>query len=223
MDLSAARTLASELMTQHGLAGWHFQFDNAKRRAGVCKHHQKVIGLSAPLTRLHPEGEVRDTLLHEIAHALVGPRAGHGPQWVAVAQRIGCSGDRCVSDDAPTVPGAWVGSCPRGHTVDRHKRPEAVLLCGLCGDRPALERVFDWRRHGRPVTMHPNYVAQLEALRSGTRITLLPVGSRGRVTVSGDYHGRVGTIVKRGRTNYHLRIAEGVLQVPIAWVEPAGA
>jgi len=90
VDLEDARRLATELMTRHGLAGWRFELDRAKRRAGICRHQQRTIGLSAPLTRLHPEAEVRDTILHEIAHALAGPRAGHGPAWVATALRIGC-------------------------------------------------------------------------------------------------------------------------------------
>src|SRR4051812_30508933 len=85
VDLEDARGLAHELMRRHGLGGWRFEFDQAKRRAGVCRHRQKVIGLSAPITRLHPADEVRDTVLHEIAHALAGARAGHGPVWVATA------------------------------------------------------------------------------------------------------------------------------------------
>ena len=52
-------------------------YDSAKRRAGVCRFATQTLGLSAPLTTLHSEVEVRDTILHEIAHALVGPRHGH--------------------------------------------------------------------------------------------------------------------------------------------------
>lgn len=221
MDLEDARQLAHELMDQHGLTGWRFAFDQAKRRAGVCRHSQRVIGLSAPITRLHPEEEVRDTVLHEIAHALVGPRAGHGPVWAATARRIGCSAERCVPDDAPAVPGDWIGVCLQGHAVDRHRRPERVLLCTACGDRPVTERIFEWLHHGRPAAMHPNYVDELRALCEGRRLVRLGVGHRARITVPGDFYGRVGTVVKTGRTRYHLRVAEGVLQVMHAGVEPA--
>lgn len=221
MELDQARRLAQELMAQHGLTGWRFEFDRAKRRAGICRHAQRVIGLSAPLTRLHPDAEVRDTLLHEIAHALAGPRAGHGPVWAATARRIGCSAERCVPEDAPSVPGSWVGVCSRGHSVDRHRRPERVLLCTRCGDRPTAERVFEWLHHGRPASMHPNYVDELRALREGRRLVRLGVGCRARITVPGDYFGRVGTVVKTGRTRYHVKVREGVLQVVHAGVEPA--
>ncbi len=35
--------------------------------------------------------QVRDTVLHEIAHAIAGPEAGHGPLWKATARRIGAT------------------------------------------------------------------------------------------------------------------------------------
>jgi hypothetical protein len=221
MDLDAAWELAHALMAEHGLTGWRFEFDRAKRRAGVCRHQQQVIGLSAPITRLHPVAEVRDTILHEIAHALAGPKAGHGPAWATTARRIGCSGERCVPGDAPALPGAWVGVCPQGHATDRHRRPERVLLCTLCRSRPVHERVFDWLHQGRPAAMHPNYLHELEALREGRRLVRLGPGCRARITVPGDFYGRVGTVVKTGRTKYHVKVREGVLQVVHAGVEPA--
>lgn len=221
VDLEDAWTLAQRLMREHGLVGWRFEFDRAKRRAGICRHQQRVIGLSGPITRLHPEAEVRDTILHEIAHALAGPRAGHGPRWVATARRIGCSGERCVSEDVPQLTGAWVGVCPRGHEVDRHRRPERVLLCGRCRNAANPDRVFEWLHHGRPAAMHPNYLHELAAIRDGRRLVRLGVGTRARITAPGDFHGRVGTVVKTGRTRYHLRLKEGVLTVVHAAVEPA--
>ena len=35
--------------------------------------------------------EVRDTILHEIAHALAGAKAKHGPAWKAIARRLGAT------------------------------------------------------------------------------------------------------------------------------------
>ena len=66
MDLSDAYRMGTELLQRHGLDAWSLAFDNAKRRAGVCRHGARVIGLSAPLARLHSVEEVRETLLHEI-------------------------------------------------------------------------------------------------------------------------------------------------------------
>ena len=67
--------------------------------------------------------------------------------------------------------------------------------------------------------MHPNYEAELERLRSGARREVLPVGTKARVLAAGAHHGRVGRVVKRGRTSYHVRTGTEVLRVPFALVE----
>lgn len=222
MDLRDAYALAEHLLEVHGLSGWTVEFDSAKRRAGVCRFATRTIGLSAPLTTVHPETEVRDTILHEIAHALVGPRHGHDRAWRETALAIGCSGQRCTPADAPRPEAPWLGVCPAGHTTDRHRRPERVMTCRHCSSRFDLTYVFSWTHHGRPAAMHPNYVAELERLASGERPAWVRVGGRARITVDGEHHGRVGEVVKRGRTSYHLRVGSTVFRVPFAWVEPLG-
>ncbi len=221
MELGAARVMATQLLRQHGLGDWQVVFDRAKTRAGVCRADARQIGLSAPLTRLHAEEEVRDTVLHEIAHALVGPRHGHDASWRAVALRIGCSALRCVPPDAPRVETPWTGTCPAGHTVGRHRRPERVAICRRCDGAPA-ERVFDWRHFGRRVPMHPRYVAELAALNGIDTLVPAPVtvGARVRVVAPGRFCGTVGAVVKRGRTRFHVAVREGVVTVPFAYVEP---
>ena len=142
MEIGAAREMARGLMDEHGLQGWQLTFDRAKRRAGVCRPGQRTIGLSRPLTELHDVAQVRDTVLHEIAHALAGPRAGHGPRWREIAAAIGAVPQRCLPSDAPTVAGAWVGTCPAGHTIDRHRRPTQVSSCRECSRASDPEAIF---------------------------------------------------------------------------------
>ena len=223
MDLRAALALGRELMQLHGLDDWVIQLDRAKTRAGVCRPRTRTISLSAHLTHLHPVEEVRDTILHEVAHALVGVRHGHDAVWRAKAVEIGCSGRRCSSEEAPRLEGPWAGTCPSGHVVTRHRMPTRVGLCGRCRG-PEHERLLEWTYGGRPVAMHPNYVAELEAFlrsRPDQAPGWLPPGERVRVSASGQYHGVVGSIVKRGRTRYHVKIPGGLLTVPFAYVEPA--
>lgn len=225
MDLSDAHSLGERLLAQHGLtaAGWRVVFDRAKRRAGVCRFGPKEISLSAPITRLHDEAEVRDTILHEIAHALVGHRHGHDATWRRAAREIGCSGSRCTSADAPRVEPPWLGVCAAGHTTGRHRRPERVMTCAACSRRFDLTHLVTWTYRGAPAPMHPNYDAELARLRAGQGTTLLPVGASVRVTAAGELHGSEGRVVKRGRTRYHLRVGRQVLSVPFAWVEPLDA
>jgi predicted SprT family Zn-dependent metalloprotease len=221
MERRDVLTLAEGLLRDHGLAGWRVELDHAKRRAGVCRFADRVIGISGPLAALHSDEEVRDTVLHEIAHALVGPSHGHDAVWRATARRIGCSARRCVDASAPRVAGAWVGTCPAGHLKDRHRRPERVMSCGTCSRTFSVEHVYTWTFHGRPAPMHPNYLAELEALRSGRGLRVLPVGARVRITAPGEFRGRVGRVVKRGRTSYHVSVTGGLLRVAFAAVEPA--
>ena len=201
MDLTEAALMGRRLLDQHGLHDWTIVFDRAKRRAGICRWARKEIGLSAPLTSIHPESEVRDTVLHEVAHALVGPRHGHDQVWRALAMRIGCSGERCSSDDAPGIDGHWVGTCPAGH-------------------------LLTWTFRGQPAQMLPGYRAELERLTAAaaTPAPKAPVrlGDPVRIVVPGSkYDGVTGTLVKRGRTRYHLRVGNSVMTVPFAMVQPA--
>ncbi|MFM6848515.1 MAG: SprT family zinc-dependent metalloprotease [Terrabacter sp.] len=224
MDLKTASVMGRQLMEEHALHDWTLVLDRAKTRAGACRPARREIALSAPLTRLHDEAEVRDTLLHEIAHALVGARHGHDPVWQAKALEIGCSGQRCSSAEAPTLEGVWRATCPAGHTLSRHRRPTRVGLCGRCSG-PPRDRVFGWTLQGRSVDMHPNYVAELAALLADAPQQMpgtLGPGQVVRVTAPGQYDGRVGPILRRGRSNYKVRLQEGVLSVPFAWVEAAG-
>ncbi len=221
MDLLAAHDLATQLLTQHGLHDWTVAYDNAKRRAGQCRFHDRVVSLSAGLTRLHDEAEVRDTVLHEIAHALAGAQAGHGPVWREVAAAIGCSARRCVSPDAPRLPGAWLGVCPAGHTVERHRRPERVLTCPQCCATFSVAHAFAWTYRGVPAPMHPNYLAELRDLRAGVAPRRFPPGALVRVIAPGEFKGRTGTVVKRGRTRYHVRLGSTLITVLFAGVEAA--
>lgn len=226
MNLGEAQALARALLDEHGLRDWTVVLDRAKRRAGVCRPGRKEIGLSGPLTALHPEAEVRDTILHEIAHALVGPRHGHDTVWRATALRIGASGERCTSADAPVIDGDWVGLCPAGHRVTRHRRPERPASCRSCSTTFDPAHLISWTHRGRRVPMSAAYEQALERLSqpalSLPATVVLRSGDRVRIVTPGQkYHGVAGTLVKRGRTRYHVRVPGGVLTVPFALVEPA--
>jgi predicted SprT family Zn-dependent metalloprotease len=139
--LGEARRLAEGLMAQYGLSGWVFAFDRARRRAGVCRFPTLTrpgrIGLSLYFVERNDLEQVRDTILHEIAHALAGPRAGHGPRWKAACSLIGAVPERCYRSGDVTMPGGkWRATCPGcGRQHHRHRRPPSLTgyHCKPCG------------------------------------------------------------------------------------------
>lgn len=139
MNLLKAKQLTINLMHHHSLLdkGWSFEFDKAKRRFGCCKHHRKLITLSEPITELNDEAEVKDTILHEIAHALVGVGHGHDRVWKKKAIEIGCDGKRCYDSSVIATPkpnySAICPGCNREHK--RMRRVIRSVSCAYCSNR----------------------------------------------------------------------------------------
>ena len=96
MKLTDARATALALMATHGLrkTGWTFTFDRATQRLALCNHLTRTIQLGETFTRSAEEDDVTQALLHEIAHALVGPTHAHNAVWKRMARSIGHSGER---------------------------------------------------------------------------------------------------------------------------------
>lgn len=152
MELYEVDALARELMAEHGLTDWDFGFDRARCRAGLTNHTARRITLSRALMALYDEEQVCDTILHEIAHALVGPTHGHDAVWSAKARELGSSGERLVPADAPTVKGRWEGRCPAGHTVTRMQRPRQPMSCARCSRSFSPEHLLIWTVGDEPVS-----------------------------------------------------------------------
>lgn len=230
MQTSHALRLARELMNQHGLQHWSVGLDRAKTRAGATHFGRHRITLSGPLTRAHDEAFVRDTILHEIAHALVGPRHGHDRVWKSMAREIGASDSRCFVSEAAKELAPFIGTCPAGHEVRRHKRPTRLVSCTQCSSSFDRAHLFEWTYRGHAFTHHPTYakelvdspaVGPLGGVTSPVAARMLQLGALARITAEGRYHGRTGEIEAVGRTRYQLRLDEGILSIPFALVEPA--
>jgi predicted SprT family Zn-dependent metalloprotease len=133
MDLLEARNIATNLLLKHGLKSWVFDFDESKRRFGACHFKTKRITLSRHLVSLNDKEIVINTILHEIAHALVGREHGHNSIWVAKAREIGCTGDRCYdSSVVATPPHKYIGSCPNNHIFKAHRISKHRQSCTTC-------------------------------------------------------------------------------------------
>ena len=154
MKLNLATVLAESLMAKHldlfdKHLGWSFAFDNASVRLGLCSYTRRVISLSAEFVQRNAEEQVRDTILHEIAHVLAGAKAGHGRLWKLTAISIGAKPERCsTSDDMNTKPGRYVGTCADCQgTLSMHRLGKIIKQGGrhtACLHKPNRGRITQW-------------------------------------------------------------------------------
>ncbi|QWS69361.1 SprT-like protease [Mycobacterium Phage PeaceMeal1] len=126
MTATQARELTQDLLHEHGLKGWAFKFDNAKRRAGQCSYSARTISLSRHLLAQRSYEDTLNTITHEVAHALVGAGHGHDQVWARKHRELGGDGRRCFEMEGvdPTAP--WVGTCGHGKQFARYRQPKRL-------------------------------------------------------------------------------------------------
>jgi len=123
--------LARSEMDKNGLIDWKLDLDNAKVRAGACFFREKKISFSRNFIKNANDLEIYDTILHEIAHALVGPEHGHGIVWKNMAKRLGCSAKRCHSLEFSDY--KWIRYCKNSCWEQKTHRRKSNLICRKCG------------------------------------------------------------------------------------------
>ena len=152
--LEEVQTQATEAMNHHGLEGWSLVIDNkSKRRAGVCRYGKKQIGLTLDYALKTSPADLEQTIIHEIAHALLPPGVHHGPAWKAKMRELGKNPERCHSCTW-TKPEAWIicTLCKKehGHTLKQLKnyRFEGNTVmshkCSQCGERNLSRQSSDY-------------------------------------------------------------------------------
>jgi predicted SprT family Zn-dependent metalloprotease len=148
-ELARVRQWANALIALHlDPAEWSFGFDNAKTRAGLCNYTTKRISVSKYLAAKYEDDEIHQILLHEIAHAMAGSKAGHGARWRAQAAELGYEGTRVHDGAIADEFAPWVGTCSNGHVHYRYRKPQRVLACGRCSRSFDRANVIVWVKRG---------------------------------------------------------------------------
>jgi len=132
------------LKNKWDLQDWKLNFSNGKRQLGHCNCKKKIISLSNAYIKTNPYDILRDTLLHEIAHAIQFKKTGktdHGPRWKTIAKKVGCTAQRCVSSEDIEVPrGKYVGVCPSCKSVTHfYRKVKRKYSCRLCSNKYSPE------------------------------------------------------------------------------------
>lgn len=145
LTLDDIKDLAEAALHEHGLdaKGWTFAWDRAVRRAGQCHFGKKQISLSKPIfSKEHNREDALDTILHEVAHAIAGPGANHGPKWKRVAENLGARPE--VYHSLATPERKVHGTCAcEGRVFKSHRLPrKKTYICPTCRE------IITWTRKG---------------------------------------------------------------------------
>lgn len=140
MELKAGIAIIDELMNKYNLKlnGWQFKLTKNKRQLGLTQWKQtasgvdKVISISSYFILYNEEWVVRDVVLHEIAHAICGLNAGHGPIWKAKCREIGARPNPTI--DYAIMPASYISVCKKcNKIVDLHySKPKTKRGCFNC-------------------------------------------------------------------------------------------
>lgn len=239
MDLTDARTLADTLLTQHGLTekGWRFDFDNAEKRLGLCTYSRKLISISRKMAAAATRTEVEQTVLHEVAHALSGHAAGHGPAWKAKAASIGYTGRRTSQNphlaaqqatravDAPLEVGARIvtggtteglvtkisGTCVhfRGLNGRRHGKDYRTARSAVVVIAAATDATRDAAQRANNPMQQYTERARIASLTAAAAATAETIPLTIGATIVTKNRGTVGVVTGFGRTNIHFQTPTG--------------
>jgi len=96
------------------LEGWTVHINpNTTNRYGRCSYGSREIELGEKFILHATDAQILDTILHEIAHALVGRGHGHGETWKAMARKVGAT--------------------PKSRSKSVGIEPRWIAVCGECG------------------------------------------------------------------------------------------
>lgn len=146
-DLDRVRRWADALIRMHlDPEVWSFGFDRARTRAGQCDYGRHRITVSRHLAERFDDDDIHQVLLHEVAHALAGSKAGHGAAWKRAARDLGYVGSRLHDGPIAEELAPWIGTCPNGHVHYRYRRPQRPLSCARCSRRFDPRFRIEWER-----------------------------------------------------------------------------
>lgn len=130
---------AYRLLKENGLTAWRVGF-NHNVRFGVCKHDEKAIFISLVGMQYSTPEAIRDTVIHEVAHAVVGPGNGHNAKWVRAAKKLGLENPQRLASEKTgsdvqrkrEETAKWRGRCKCERVFYRHRLTKNVRRTGRC-------------------------------------------------------------------------------------------
>lgn len=126
MTINEVLELANSIKKKfHELNNWDITFNNRKKSFGCCSYGDREIQLSKYLIGYMSEYAIKNTIIHEIAHALT-PNHGHDYVWRRKFIELGGNGKR-VSGSENFENGL------NGEIAFLKNTAKYTLTCPVCG------------------------------------------------------------------------------------------
>jgi len=147
MTINQAIKLGTKILREHKeLNSWTVVTNKRKAAFGVCNYSLRRIELSEILIPRCTDESIKDTIIHEIAHALTEGH-NHDKVWKAKCIELGGNGKRCGGEDnykdgaegrnqLKAEISKYTLTCPVcGEKYHRNRRPSKQSSCGKHGTR----------------------------------------------------------------------------------------
>jgi len=115
MNKQSLIALGNSLLAEHLPSDWKFELNKRKSSLGLCSFTKKTIYSSEYFIGRIDDNELKDTILHEIAHALADindDHRGHGSPWKKACRSIGAKPVRCHTGEVVDDEGKYLVKCP---------------------------------------------------------------------------------------------------------------
>ena len=162
MNTREAESLVYKYIAKHDLPDeWLFRWQNKKGALGTCSYNKKDIRLSKWYVELNDIEDVKDTILHEIAHGLTYVRhgklgMGHGVLWKKVCREIGAIPKSCSKDNL---------NKPKDHYKYNH-----TCKCGIHYGMHRLRKHYKYRC---PKCKDPLFISKKERIEHESAVETL--------------------------------------------------
>lgn len=130
--------MAYQLLKQHGFHDAKVTWNGRKRALAYARYVPQSISLSRHLFPSLQLDEMKQVILHEIAHLKTGPGHGHDRAWKLECIKIGADYSRTYNGNSIKTTekqiARFIGVCPTcGHEHFKHRRSKYTdYLCGKC-------------------------------------------------------------------------------------------
>jgi hypothetical protein len=88
-DIRAMANYLMRVYHHESLEGWEFDFCKTVTAVALCRYDDKTIRFSEFFINLITKDNLKEAIVHEIAHVIAGPEANHGPEWQDAMKTLG--------------------------------------------------------------------------------------------------------------------------------------